>query len=358
MNSAVDRVRAQATPAGAGGVRLPAAVEWPTLLLFLAVYALFALVTWLHAALPLWALIVAGGLITALHGSLQHETIHGHPTPWAWLNRVLIFPSLWLWVPYEIYRDSHLAHHRDERLTDPVDDPESFYLDPAVWEQASRPARIFYTAHNTLLGRLLIGPWLCVYRLVAGELPRLLGGERQSLRAWALHTVSVTVVLGWVVGVCGMPLWLYGLAFVYPGISLTLLRSFAEHRAHPKVGRRTAIVEAGPLFSLLFLNNNLHVVHHGEPGLAWYWLPARYRAQRRRYLRANGGYVFAGGYMEIAWRYLLRAKEPPAHPCLPALAPGSLPNVGVNVGANAGALPAARSGNGRAEQAVPLAPEH
>ena len=27
----------------------------------------------------------------------------------------------------------HLAHHRDAMLTDPYDDPESNYLDPAVW---------------------------------------------------------------------------------------------------------------------------------------------------------------------------------------------------------------------------------
>ncbi|MDX1711529.1 MAG: fatty acid desaturase [Rhodovibrionaceae bacterium] len=329
--------------------RRPSTVEWPTVLLLLAVYGLFGLVTWLHAALPIVAVVLAGGLLTALHGSLQHEAIHGHPTPWAWVHRLLIFPSLWLWVPFETYRSSHLAHHRDERLTDPVDDPESFYMDPTVWRRMSRPARLFFTAHNTLLGRLLLGPWLCVYRVIAAAVPRLARGERDALVAWTLHGLSVALVLGWVIGLCGMPLWLYLLAFVYPGIALTLLRSFAEHRAHPKVGRRTAIVEAGALFSLLFLNNNLHVVHHAEPGVPWYRLPARYRAGRRRYLRQNGGYLFADGYLEIVWRYLLSAKEPPAHPCLPSLTPAGLPKTGQ--------LPTARTAGGQAEQPVPLAPE-
>ena len=39
-------------------------------------------------------------------------------------------PPLALWIPYESYRISHLMHHRDDRLTDPLDDPESYYWMP------------------------------------------------------------------------------------------------------------------------------------------------------------------------------------------------------------------------------------
>ncbi len=35
----------------------------------------------------------------------------------------------------------HMAHHRDAILTDPYDDPESNYLDPAVWARLPRPLR-------------------------------------------------------------------------------------------------------------------------------------------------------------------------------------------------------------------------
>jgi fatty acid desaturase len=75
--------------------------------------------------------------------------------------------------------------------------------------------------------------------------------------------------------------------------------------------------------SLLFLNNNLHALHHAEPGLAWYRLPARYRARRNELLKANGGYRY-DGYGEIFGRYLLRPKESAVHPFLgaPAEAPG------------------------------------
>ena len=34
---------------------------------------------------------------------------------------------LTLWLPYERYRHTHHVHHIDARLTDPLDDPESFY---------------------------------------------------------------------------------------------------------------------------------------------------------------------------------------------------------------------------------------
>jgi fatty acid desaturase len=65
--------------------------------------------------------------------------------------------------------------------------------------------------------------------------------------------------------------------------------------------------------SLLFLNNNLHALHHAHPGVSWYRLPTLYRARRNELLAGNGGYRF-GGYLEIARRYLLRPKEPVLHP--------------------------------------------
>ena len=101
--------------------------------------------------------------------------------------------------------------------------------------------------------------------------------------------------------------------FVWPGISLTLLRSFAEHRAAADPDHRTAVIESNGLMSLLFLNNNLHAVHHDDPRLAWYELPRAYRAARGRIAARNGGYVLQG-YAELAWRFLLRPKDSPVQP--------------------------------------------
>src|SRR5262245_36387336 len=53
----------------------------------------------LHAQLPLWALVPLGGWLIAWQGSLQHETIHGHPTGNARLDAWLAWWPLALWLP-------------------------------------------------------------------------------------------------------------------------------------------------------------------------------------------------------------------------------------------------------------------
>lgn len=72
------------------------------------------------------------------------------------------------------------------------------------------------------------------------------------------------------------------------------------------------MVEKAPLLGLLFLNNNLHVVHHRWPGEPWYRLPRLYRAGREEVL-AQGGPVYAG-YGGVAARYLLRPHDRLIHP--------------------------------------------
>ena len=287
--------------------------EWPTLALHVAVYGSFGLLTWFHAALPWWVVLPLGGYLVALHGSLQHEAVHGHPTRWPLVNEALVFPSLWLWLSFRCYRETHLAHHRDDLLTDPLHDPESYYLAPEAWDRAGPPRRAFLTAHNTVLGRLAFGPVVAVWRTLLGELARFASGDVSHAGAWALHVLGSALVLAWVLGVCGIPFWEYLALYAYPGLSLTLLRSFLEHRAHPGVDRRSVLVEAGPVMALLYLNNNLHALHHAEPNRAWYRLPARYRERHEAVLADNGGYRY-GGYGEIVMRYLVRPKEPVLHP--------------------------------------------
>lgn len=292
---------------------LPRGIEWPTLLVAAAIYGGFGLVTWFHASLPWWLLLPLGGYLVAWHGSLQHEVTHGHPTPRALANELLVLPSLWLWLPFRHYREVHLAHHNDAQLTDPLADPESYYLDAAAWAKAGPLARAFLRAHNALAGRLLLGPLRCLFVFYGAEIGRTLRGDTSHLKSWAIHLVGVALVLSWVVGVCGLPLWQYLLLFVYPGTALTLLRSFLEHQARPEVSERSVIVEAGPLMALLFLNNNLHLVHHDKPGLPWYRIPAFYKQRRALFLASNGGYYFRG-YGEVFRKYFLRAKEQPLHP--------------------------------------------
>ncbi|MBE0555373.1 MAG: fatty acid desaturase [Rhodobacteraceae bacterium] len=292
----------------------PSETEWPTLLLLMATYAVWAAGTWLWPVSGVLSVIVTGVAI-AQFCSLQHEALHGHPFRNPHLNHALVFPALALVVPYERFRDSHLQHHHDPALTDPYDDPESNYQDPAVWERMGRPLRFLLRLNNTLLGRMVLGPAIGTWAFIRGDIALHRAGDRTILRAWVLNGLGVLLVLGWLAAFTEMPVWAYVLA-AYLGYSLLKIRTFLEHRAHEAFRARTVIIEdRGPL-ALLFLNNNLHVVHHMHPAVPWYRLPALYAARRDHYLRRNEAYVFAS-YGEIFRRYFLKAKDPVPHPVWP-----------------------------------------
>ncbi|WP_394821546.1 fatty acid desaturase [Pendulispora albinea] len=289
------------------------AVELPTVAVGLSVYLLWLTLTATASSLPWWLVALAGGGLIAWHGSFQHETIHGHPTRSPVLNALFGSVPLGLWLPYGIYREQHQAHHRTSQLTDPLDDPESFYVTREAWAAMGTLQRIVHRAQTTLAGRLLLGPAWMVGRFLWAELRALLAGDYRHARAWLAHGAGLALVLGWLIGICDMPLGRYVALFVYPGLGLTLLRSFLEHRPAAQMEHRIGVVEAGPLFGLLYLNNNLHAVHHQMPGVPWYELPAHYRSQRTAVLEGNGGFVFPG-YLAVLARFAFRPKDPPVHP--------------------------------------------
>lgn len=288
-------------------------VEWPTLTLATAIYGGWGLLTFFHASLPVWLLVPLGAWVIAWHGSLQHEVIHGHPTRWRGFNRLIGTIPLSLWLPYQRYRMLHLCHHRDERLTDPLDDPESYYWTEEDWVRLGRLGRFLVKAQATLIGRLVIGPFWSVGRFLISEAKAMLAGDRLILRIWAHHLAGCAGILLWLVVVCGFDPLAYVLLFLYPGTALSMVRSFAEHKAESEVSRRSAIVENSPVLGLLYLNNNLHAVHHADPTLPWYRLPAHYRANRARFLEGNGGLLYRG-YGEVFRRFLVTPHDQPEHP--------------------------------------------
>ncbi|SHE86057.1 Fatty acid desaturase [Kaistia soli DSM 19436] len=293
--------------------RLRAAVEWPTLTLVVGVYLAFAALTACHRSLPTALVVVAGAVLIALHSSLQHELIHGHPTRLRRLNRALALPPLSLWLPFDSYRIAHLVHHRDDRLTDPLDDPESYYWTDEDWRRLSAVGRFLVRAQGTLLGRMLIGPFWNVARFLAVEAKAIRAGNGPSRRIWARHLMHLVPLVLWLVFVARMDMLFYIFGIVYPGTAILLIRSFAEHKAEHAVIQRTAIVERSYLLGPLFLFNNLHAAHHAKPTLPWYRIPAWYRAHRAQLVGANGGLVYRS-YLDVARRYLLKPHDAPAHP--------------------------------------------
>jgi fatty acid desaturase len=290
-----------------------ARIEWPTIGLFAVIHGGWLLLVWFHDQLPFWLWFGVAVWISAWWGSAQHEALHGHPTRHRFINTALATPPYWLWLPFERYRQTHLTHHNDERLTDPLDDPESRYFTPEAWRELGPVVRAIVAAQGTLLGRLVLGPIWSVLIFWKDDLKAMIAGDRKLVRIWLWHVLWVALLLAFVVGVAGLPLWKYVLAFAYCGTALALVRSFAEHKAEEKVEKRTAIVENSPVFGLLFLNNNLHVAHHKWPGVAWYRLPGLYRKHRTALIRENGGLVY-DSYREVFGRFFLRRYSVPVHP--------------------------------------------
>lgn len=302
----------------ASDFRKQGAVDWPTLALMLVCYGAWGLAITLLARISLPAAIVLTTLTVTLHSSLQHEVLHGHPFRFRLVNEALVFLPVGLIIPYGRFRDTHLAHHHDEILTDPYDDPESNFLDPVRWARLSAPARWVLQFNNTLLGRMLLGPGLGSVRFAWGDLQAIAAGDRAILRDWLLHLAGLCLILP-LIAASAMPFWAYAIA-AYMGLSILKIRTFLEHRANDLARGRTVIIEGGLILPFLFLNNNLHAVHHCRPAVAWYRLPALYRQGRDDYLKRNDGYLYRS-YAQVFRQHLLRAKDPIPHPLWPAPKP-------------------------------------
>ena len=289
-------------------------MEWPTVSLLVVTYLVWATGTLVWHMSPLVSLILTT-LTIAQFSSLQHEALHGHPFRKAALNEAAVFPALALFIPYRRFRDTHLQHHFDPALTDPYDDPESNYCDPAAWAKLSRPVQVLLRWNNTLAGRMVLGPIIGTWSFLRTELALIRQGDRPVIVGWWMHLAGLALVAIWLLTAGTMPVWAYLIA-VYLALALLRIRSFLEHRAHEMCRSRTVVIEdRGPL-SLLFLNNNFHVVHHMHPTVPWYDLPALYAQRRAHFLRRNDNYVYRT-YAEIFRKHLWRAKDPVPHPIWP-----------------------------------------
>ena len=287
-------------------------VEWRTVAVAVAVHGLWLATVALHGVTPWPLTILALGVAAAWHGSLQHETIHGHPFRSRHLNVLLGLLPVTLHLPYLVYRRYHWAHHDCPELTDPTDDSESFYVTAGKWASMGRLGRAVAVAHHTLLGRLVLGPPRDVARVFAHQAREIWRGDRELARWWSAHAVAATALGLFVVAVMGMPLWQYLLGATYLGNALTLMRSYCEHR-WVDGATRSAVVRSGRFFSMVYLYNNLHHVHHADPGVPWYRLPAHADATGG-YEEAAAGAGLYRGYFELARRFLVRPFDHPVHP--------------------------------------------
>lgn len=284
-------------------------IEWPTLILFVLTYSAWLSLTALHAHLPISLVLVLLIMLVTLHSSLQHEVIHGHPTPWPMVNTALAFPALGLAVAYPRYELMHLQHHRNWLITDPYDDSESYFVSHKHWASFSLLVQRLLNFNNSLFGRLSVGPAIMIVRFFSSEFS--LSRTHTDIRhSWLWHLLSSTLIIAWLVLV-DFSILLYVLAVAYPAISVLMLRSFSEHLPEENIELRSAIVKTNWLMQLLYLNNNYHRVHHDHPEIAWYRLPELYRRDYQHHTK----HVY-NGYSELFVRYGFKQRYAVEHPFL------------------------------------------
>src|SRR5579859_7466109 len=101
------------------------AVEVPTVLLLVFVFAAWLSITAAFGHLSLLIVAPVTALLTTFHSSLQHEMTHGHPTKWRPFNRLLAMTPLSLWIPFDRYLHTHHEHHINARLFNETDNTET-----------------------------------------------------------------------------------------------------------------------------------------------------------------------------------------------------------------------------------------
>jgi fatty acid desaturase len=287
--------------------------DGPTWLVALVLYGGWAALIGLHERLSWWVISPVGAYLVAWHFSLQHEAIHSFLSAPKWLRWAVVMPPIGLWLPFPLYYEAHRKHHQNTYLTVPGEDTESFYVKPADWAAMHPMMKAALIANQTLAGRVLVGPFLRLNKLILRETSRLRARDFSHVQHWIVHVVLVTALFAYISGFAGMTWWHYVVGIAWPAFGLGWVRSFIEHRYGPRPGQRTAITESNAFWSLLFLNNNLHAVHHLYPKMPWWQIPTFWRANRGRVLEHNGGYHFRG-YGEIAGNWLLKPVFLPPHP--------------------------------------------
>ncbi|HAT1571809.1 TPA: fatty acid desaturase [Kluyvera cryocrescens] len=267
--------------------------ELPTWIIMVAIYGgwFATLANWQALGLYPATVLLIG--FTAWYMSLQHELIHGHPTRYPRLNQLFGTLPLAVWYPYGLYRDSHLAHHRNDHLTVPVDDPESYYFSDESWARFRPWQKRVIHLRNTFIGRLLLAPLIDIVQTLGSAWAAFRRVQVAAMLMWVIHGALLAVLFGWMSHLGFSPLW-FVLAVSYPALALTKVRSFFEHRAADDPLARSVINEAGLFWRVLFLNLNYHSVHHDLPGVPWYGLKAVYLHNRDAYQQRNHGFLVKG----------------------------------------------------------------
>jgi fatty acid desaturase len=284
--------------------------EWPTWLVIFTVYLLWGFILNNFESIPMAPVFLV--IVLAFHGSVQHELLHGHPSDNQTVNDCLAYPPLALWYPYPIYKSLHLKHHENEHLTIPGVDPESYFVSEARWNEQSKWRQKLSVFNMTLLGRLLLAPLLHFLGLKRQMIRSLKTSNSKDTLIWIFHE-SIVLFLLLLIGLFfEVNIFIY-IACAYFAQSLTLLRSFYEHRVTSEPGYRSIIMKASIPMRILYLNNNYHAIHHQHPDMSWFKLGKEYNSNPEYHEEQNNHFI-ERGYWQWFSKFAFRSVTSPVHP--------------------------------------------
>lgn len=284
--------------------------ELPTWIAIVSVYLLWWLILKYFFIIPLSPLILI--IILTFHGSVQHELIHGHPTNRQGFNDLLAYPPLALWSPYLVYKISHLKHHEDINLTIPDVDPESYFISKDKWSLLSKSRQKLALFNMTLFGRLFLGPLWYFINLKKELLMSFKKPISKNFVVWFSHEIFVIILLFCIWSFFDIHFLIY-FSCSYIAHSLTMLRSFFEHRPSSNPNHRSVLMQTIWPLRILYLNNSFHFVHHINPNMSWHLIPSEYKLNQEKYNQSNGNFI-EKGYLKWFKEYLFKPVAKPNHP--------------------------------------------
>ena len=218
-----------------------------------------------------WAIaVVVMGRSFALLGILGHEAAHRllftRRSVNDWVGRWLLsYPAF---VPYDVYRRSHMAHHRDAMGPD----------EPDLGLYAGYPIPLASLRRKLTRDAMGNSGWKNLK-------PLLVALGKPSTRKVAASIIGVQLVLLGAFWAAGWP-QLYPALWLLPWLTswrvINRLRVIAEHggMARSDDDRRTTHIVRqrwAARFWMVPYNTGWHLAHHVDPGIPWRNLPRFHR---------------------------------------------------------------------------------
>ncbi len=232
-------------------MKLPARVDWKTILLMVGMYAMLLVNFWLYQTRPLPLALHILFAAAAIHCAftIWHEAVHNNVSDEAWFNNLVgIVGMLPYMTPYFIQKWIHLKHHA--KLNQP-DDPNQIYVSGPFWQIPFRYFRgIFYVK-------------------------KVLKEDRLTLKERMWDTISVVLVASiyfnaWIYGFLKEVVLLWLVPVILAKVILDWYINYIPHVGLPDDNYKGTRIIDLPWFAPFVLNHNYHAVHHLWPRYPWH----------------------------------------------------------------------------------------